>query len=80
MIGDSFCWTIWGQHVPHEYWDKESSFLFYNRELWELTESEFHGTSVDQEKRNQLLEDKDVVLLLYSIFNLNNLGTGFIDD
>ncbi|GLR16732.1 alginate O-acetyltransferase AlgX-related protein [Portibacter lacus] len=80
MIGDSFCWTLWGQWVPHEYWDMKSRFLYYNRELWELTETEDHGTWVNRAKRNALLDDAEVVLLLYSTFNLNNLGTGFIDD
>ena len=80
LIGDSFCWTIWGQDIPHQYWGDQTLFLYYYHEIWDTKWSELSGTKLAKEQKLPFAIQQDVILLLYTPMNMKNLGSDFIDD
>lgn len=80
LIGDSFCWTIWNQYVPQEYWGPETKFLYYYNQIWETTGFEMHGSFPKDVQKYELAKSTDVIVLLYTPMNMNDLGNGFIDE
>lgn len=80
LIGDSFAWTIFNQYVPHEYWHAESNFLYYYKQLWQVDPTNLHGTWTKDFQRKELISNVEVILLLYSPMNMNDLGSGFIEE
>jgi len=79
LIGDSFCWTIWGQDIPHHYWGDSSLFLYYYRDIYD-TKWEESGTKLQDEMKLPFTKRQDVIVLLFTPMNMNSLGSGFIDD
>ena len=80
LVGDSFCWTIWGQDIPHYYWGDSSLFLYYYREIYDLKWTELNGTRLMDEQKLPFAKMQDVIVLLYTPMNMNDLGSGFIDE
>lgn len=80
LIGDSFCWTIWGQDIPHYYWGDSSLFLYYYREIYDLRWTELNGTGLKNEQKFPFVKKQDVIILLYTPMNMNDLGSGFIEE
>ncbi len=80
LIGDSFSWTIWGQDIPHYYWGDSSLFLYYFREIYDLKWTELNGTLLKNEQKFPFVKRQDVIILLYTPMNMNNLGNGFIEE
>lgn len=80
LVGDSFCWTIWGQDIPHYYWGDNSLFLYYYREIYDLHWSDLNGTSLEEIQRLTFAKKQDVIILLYTPMNMNVFGSGFIED
>ncbi len=80
LIGDSFCWPIWNQYVPHEYWGPESKFLYYFNQIWQTNPTNIHGTQISEKQKLEFTYEADAIVLLYTPMNFNTLGNGFIDD
>jgi hypothetical protein len=82
LIGDSFCWTIWGQDIPHHYWGDSSLFLYYYNDIYDIffTEKSISGSKFTENKKLPFVERQDVIVLLFTPMNMNNLGNGFIDE
>ena len=82
LIGDSFCWTIWGQDIPHHYWGDSSLFLYYYRDIYDIyfDEKSISGTKFTENKKLPFVQRQDVIVLLFTPMNMNSLGSGFIDD
>lgn len=79
LVGDSFSWTIWGQDIPHYYWGDSSLFLYYYREIYDLKWTELNGTLLKDEQKLPFAKKQDVIILLYTPMNMNDLGSGFIE-
>lgn len=80
LVGDSFCWTIWGQDIPHYYWGDSSLFLYYYREIYDLRWSDINATGLKEEQKLPFAKKQDVIILLYTPMNMNVFGSGFIED
>ncbi|MEM6967282.1 MAG: hypothetical protein AAF573_21140 [Bacteroidota bacterium] len=80
LIGDSFCWTIWGQDIPHHYFGDQTKFLYYYHEIWDTQWSPLSGTKLNDEQKLKFAQEADVIILLYTPMNMNDFGSGFIDD
>lgn len=80
LVGDSFCWTIWGQDIPHHYWGDSSLFLYYYHEIYDPKWTPLNGTKLKQEQKLPFVKRQDVIVLLYTPMNMNDLGSGFIDE
>lgn len=80
LIGDSFCWTIWGQNIPHNYWGDSTLFLFYYHEIWDTKWTELSGKKIKKEQKMPFALKQDAIVLLYTPMNMGNLGSDFIDD
>ena len=80
LVGDSFCWTIWGQDIPHHYWGDSTLFLYYYNQVWDTKWTELSGTNIKKEQKIDFAKRQDAIVLLYTPMNMNNLGSDFIDD
>lgn len=80
LIGDSFCWTIWGQDIPHYYWGDSSLFLYYYREIYDIKWTELNGTGLKEEQKLPFVKKQDVIILLYTPMNMNDFGSRFIEE
>ena len=80
LIGDSFCWTIWGQDIPHHYWGDSSLFLYYYHEIYDPKWTPLNGTKLKEEQKLPFAKRQDVIILLYTPMNMNTFGSGFIDE
>jgi len=82
LIGDSFCWTIWGQDIPHHYFGEETFFSFYYRDIYDVKWTPDISIPKWREEKKLLstFQQKDVIILLYTPMNMNTIGSGFIDE
>lgn len=82
LVGDSFCWTIWGQDIPHYYWGDSSLFLYYYRDIYDIyfDERSISGSKFTENKKLPFVQRQDVIVLLFTPMNMNDLGGGFIED
>ncbi len=79
LVGDSFCWTIWGQDIPHHYWGDSTLFMYYYNQVWD-TKWELSGEWIKEKQKLDFAKRQDVIVLLFTPMNMNNLGGDFIDD
>jgi len=80
LIGDSFCWTIWEQEIPHNYWGDNSMFMYYFNQIWKTKADESPGAFIDKAESLNYFTDKDAIVLLYTPMNLNIFGNEFVDE
>jgi len=82
IIGDSFCWTIWGQDIPHHYFGEETFFSFYYRDIYDVKWTPDISIPKFREEKKLLstFQKQDVIVLLYTPMNMSTLGSGFIDE
>lgn len=79
LIGDSFCWTIWGNNIPHRLWGEESLFLYYYKKIWDTKWDRFSGTKMEDKYVLEITENADAIILLYAPVNMDHFGNEFIN-
>lgn len=79
LIGDSFCWPIVYPFVNKAFAGKSSRFWYYNSEVaWPEQRPEGHVVAALNRKQAYL--SHDIIVVLFTEYNLNNLDSGFSDD
>jgi hypothetical protein len=78
LIGDSFTWHIVDPFIGELFDAKQSRFWYYNNEVaWPEVRPE--GTKVDALDHKQQYLSRDIILVLVTEYNMNNLDMGFSD-
>ena len=77
-IGDSFFWTFWSTYVPHRYNDN-FEFWYYFTSNWYRKNGKEGDIMMENYDWFSAINKSDMIVLMYTDINLNNLGDGFIE-
>ncbi|MBF9239015.1 hypothetical protein I2I05_16555 [Hymenobacter sp. BT683] len=79
LIGDSFCWPIMYPFINEAFDNKQSRFWYYNTEVsWPDEHPE--GRAVGALDRKQQYLSRDIIMILFTEYNMIHLDGGFSDD
>ncbi len=79
LIGDSFSWLIMHPFISQVFDAKQSRFWFYNREVaWPAKAPE--GPDVWALDRKQQYLSRDIIVVMFTEYNMLNLDGGFSDN
>ena len=78
IIADSYCWSLWDHGIFHQ-WFEEPEFWYYNNtvypDIWDP-----YAKYVDKSHLPEVLQEKDVILLMITDANLRDFGWGLIHE
>ncbi|MBP5206098.1 MAG: hypothetical protein J6Z44_04820 [Bacteroidales bacterium] len=78
IIADSYCWSLW-DHGIFQQWFEEPEFWYYNNtvypDIWDP-----YAKYVDKSHLPEVLQEKDVILLMITDANLRDFGWGMIQE
>lgn len=77
-IGDSFFWTFYYNYIPHGF-NKDYEFWYYFDSIWFRKNGTDGGGKIESYDWVASVNNTDVVVLLFTEINLENLGNGFIE-
>jgi hypothetical protein len=79
LIGDSFCWMIMYPFISEAFNNQQSRFWYYNHEVaWPDNRPE--GTEVWRLDRKQQYLSRDIIVVMFTEYNLANPDSGFSDN
>lgn len=79
LIGDSFCWTIMYPFINEAFDNTTSRFWYYNNDVsWPENPPEGRAVSALNHKQQYL--SRDIIVVMFTEYNMNQLDGGFSDD
>jgi hypothetical protein len=79
LIGDSFNWLLIDPFIKEAFDSKRTRFWYYNSEVaWPEDRPEGHVVSALNRKQQYL--SRDIIIVLFTEYNMTNLDGGFSDD
>ena len=79
LIGDSFNWLLIDPFIKEAFDSKQTRFWYYNSEVaWPEDRPEGHVVSMLNRKQEYL--SRDIIVVLFTEYNMINLDGGFSDD
>lgn len=77
IVSDSYFDAPYWSRVPETYFTDEYKYWYYNKMSFD---SKYGGTQINKKDIVSETKDRDVIVIMSTVMNLENVGWGFIED
>jgi len=77
VVSDSYFDAPYWSRVPEKYFSEKYNYWYYNKTSFD---SKYASSLVNKKETVSQTKDRDVIIIMSTVMNLENLGWGFIED